>query len=68
MAKLSRRNAREVVAEYNAVVGMELQEQLLFLLAYLSFVEAQQFAYVMQEFMRPMCSGPGYCHICDNKE
>jgi hypothetical protein len=68
MAKVSRRNGRKVVAEYADAVGMELQEQLLFLLAYLSFVEDQEFAKVMVEFMRPMCSGPGNCHICDGKE
>jgi len=65
MAKLSRRNGRKVVAEYGDAVDMELQEQLLFTLAYLYMIEANHFAKLVVELMRPMCSGPGYCNYCD---
>jgi hypothetical protein len=68
MAKLSRRNGVKIVAEYSTVVDLELQEQLQFVIAYLLFAETLAFGKVMVEFMRPMCSGPGNCNVCDNKE
>ncbi len=69
MAKLSRRNGREVVAEYDETgPDLELQAQLQLWVAYLLWLEAWNFAQVMLDFLRPDCDGPGYCHICDGKD
>jgi len=67
MAKLSRRNAKVIIGEFEQV-DYDLLDQLTFMMAYFEFVEMQQFAALMVEFMRPMCSGSGYCDICDGKE
>ena len=69
MAKLSRRNGREIVAEYSDCgPDLELAALLEFWVAYLLWLEATEFARVMVAFLRPDCDGPGYCHICDGKE
>ena len=69
MAKLSRRNAQVIVAEYSETgPDLELAALLELWVAYLLFLDTLAFAKAMVEFMRPDCSGPGYCNICDSKE
>jgi hypothetical protein len=69
MAKLSRRNGREIIAEYSdSGPDLELAALLELWVAYLLFLENLEFARVFVDFMRPACDGPGYCHICDGKE
>lgn len=69
MAKRSRRNGREIVAEYSDIgPDLELAALLELWVAYVLFLENLEFARVFVDFMRPACSGPGYCNICDGKE
>jgi hypothetical protein len=69
MAKIARRNAEVVVQEYFDVgPDLELEALLQFWVAYLMWVDNVRFEQVMFEFLRPDCSGPGYCNICDGKE
>jgi len=68
MAKVSRRNGKELIAEYSDTgPDLELAALLSLWVAYVLFLEDLAFAKVMLDFMRPGCDGPGYCHICDGK-
>ena len=69
MAKTRRRNGKRVVAEYFEVgPDLELAALLEFWVAYLLWIDDMRFEKIFADFMRPMCSGPGYCNICDGKE
>jgi hypothetical protein len=69
MAKLSRRNGREIVAEYSDVgPDLELAALLELWVAYLLFLDKLYFIQAFSMLMQPACDGPGYCAICDGKE
>lgn len=69
MAKLSRRNGREIVAEYgDSGPDLELAALLELWVAYLLFLDAMWFMQTFSMLMQPFCDGPGMCHICDGKE
>lgn len=69
MAKLSRRNGREIVAEYSdSGPDLELAALLELWVAYLLWLDKLYFIQAFSMLMQPDCDGPGYCHICDGKE
>lgn len=69
MNKTRRRNGKRIIAEYDEIgFDLALYEQLCFWVAYLFWIDDRYFAQIMVDFLRPMCSGPGFCHICDGEE
>ena len=68
MSKVSRRNGKEIVAEYSdSGPDLELAALLELWVAYLLFLDKLYFIQAFSMLMQPDCDGPGYCSICDRK-
>lgn len=70
MAKVSRRNGKVLIAEYDDEgFDLELYELLICWMAYVQWYDLWLFEQAMESLSGTYgCSGPGYCNFCDGKE